>query len=146
MPRASRNKIQKEKLQEITEHFSYLISSLNSALEIENFLDNFLTSEEKIMLTKRLVLYMMIKRGYPPHVIQDALQISYETVRLYNDKLPGKNELFQNTIERLIKRDKTREFWVKVDKLLKPLELALRAKTDMKARAKLMTPGEDWPV
>jgi len=143
MPRASKFRIQTEKLQEITEHFSFLISSLSNSAEIENFLNNFLTSEEKPMLTKRLVLFMMIKRGYPPHVIQDALHISYETVRVYTDKLPLKNESFQKTIERLVSRGKTKEFWTKVDKILKPVELALKAKTDMKARAKLLTGVQD---
>lgn len=137
MPRASKFNFQQDKLKEISNHFSYLISSLNNSGETENFLDNFLTHEEKIMLTKRLVLFMMIKRGYPPRIIQGALHISYETVRIYTDKLPSKNQQFQQTIERLVKRDKTKEFWEKIDKLLKPIELALRAKTDMKARAKL---------
>lgn len=145
MPRASRIKLQEEKLKEIQEHFSYLISNLNRSSEIENFFDNFLSIEEKIMLTKRLVLFMMIKRGYPPQVIQNALNISYETVRIYLDKLPLKNAEFQKTIERLVNREKTKEFWQKLDKILEPLDLALRSKTDMKARAKLMNPGEDWP-
>lgn len=145
MPRASRFKLDKKKLEEIREHFSYLISSLNNSEEIENFFDNFLTEEEKVMLTKRLVLFMMLKRDYPPLSIMTALNLSHETVRIYMEKLPLKDEKFQKTIERLVKREKTKEFWQKIDKILEPLDLMLRAKTDMKARAKLMTPGEDWP-
>lgn len=97
------------------------------------------------MLTKRLVLFMMLKRGYPPLSIIAALNLSYETVRIYSEKLPSKDEKFQQIIDKLVKREKTKEFWNKIDNLLKPLDLALIAKTDMKARAKLMTPGEDWP-
>jgi len=145
MPRASRIKLDKEKLKEIREHFFYLISNLNDSSEIENFFDSFLSEEEKIMLAKRLVLIMMIKRGYPPHLIQSTLNISYETTRLHSEKLALKNENFHTTIERLIKREKTKEFWEKIDQLLKPFELALRSKTDMKARAELMTPGESQP-
>ena len=136
MTRISKSRLHDTQLKEITEHFSYLISSLNKSMEIENFLNNFLTKEEKIMLTKRLVLLMMIKRNYPPHVIQNALHVSYETVRSYNDKLPMKDSLFQTIIEKLVKREKSKEFWKKVDKFLKPIDLFIRAKNDMKARAK----------
>lgn len=139
MPRASKVRVEKEKLKELTDHFSYLISSLNSSSEIENFLNNFLSEEEKIMLTKRLVLFMMIQRNYPPHVIKDSLHVSHETIRIYKDKLPSKNEAFRRTIERLLKREKTQEFWKKIDQLLKPFELAMRAKTDMRARARLLS-------
>jgi len=145
MPRASKLKLEKEKLKEIQEHFSYLISTLRDSGEIENFLYNFLSEEEKIMLAKRLVFLMMIKRGYPAPAITSALNISYETVRIHSEKLALKNEAFHKTIERLIKRQESSEFWEKMDKMVEPLLLALGAKTDMKARTKLMTPGEDWP-
>lgn len=142
MTRISKSRLRDNQLEEITEHFFYLISSLSKSTEIENFLNNFLTKEEKIMLTKRLVLFMMIKRNYPPHIIQNALHVSYETVRSYNDKLPMKDSLFQAIIEKLVRREKSKELWRKVDKLLKPIDLFLRAKTDMKARAKFAS--GDW--
>jgi len=81
MPRISKYKLGKEELQTIQNHFSYLISSLTDSREIENFLDGFFTPEEKIMLSKRLALQMMLKKGYSPSVIQPALHISYESVR-----------------------------------------------------------------
>lgn len=142
MTRISKFRLHDNQLEEITKHFSYLISSLNKSTEIENFLNNSLTREEKIMLTKRLVLFMMIKRNYPPHVIQSALHVSYETVRTYTDKLPAKNSLFHSIIGKLIKREQSKELWEKVDKLLKPIELFLRSQTDMKARARFAS--GDW--
>lgn len=137
MTRVSRARLDQKRLEEIKEHFSFLISSLNNSIEIENFFNEFLTEEEKIMLTKRLVLYLMLKRNYSPPDIQTALHVSYETVRTYQKQLQYKNSLFQKTIERLVKREKAKAFFEKIDKILKPLDLALRAKTDMKARAEL---------
>lgn len=142
MPRVSKFKLHKERVREITNRFSFLISSLRNSGEIENFLNEFLTKEEKIMLTKRLVLLMMLKRNYSPSVIQSALNVSYETVRNYSNQLPIKNSKFQKTIERLVVKEKTKEFFQKLDKLLKPLDLMLRSKTDMKARAKFAS--GDW--
>lgn len=139
MGRVSKSRLREKTLEEIAQHFFYLISSLTNSQEVENFLDGFFTKEEKIMLTKRLVLLMMIKRNYSPSTIQSTLRVSYETVRSYTNQLPLKNSLFHKTIDRLIGREKAQEFWKKIDQILKPLELALNAKTDMKARAKLAT-------
>lgn len=141
MTRVSRARLDQKRLEELKEHFSFLISSLNNSVEIENFFNEFLTEEEKIMLTKRLVLYLMLKRNYSAPEIQAALHVSYETIRTYQNQLQYKNSLFQKTIERLVKRERTKEFFEKIDKILKPLDLALRAKTDMKARAKFAFGG-----
>ncbi|MBI2036709.1 hypothetical protein HYT17_03705 [Candidatus Microgenomates bacterium] len=142
MTRVSRARLDRKRLQELTDHFSFLVSSLTNGVEIENFFNEFLTEEEKIMLTKRLVLFMMVKKNYSPTAIQSALHVSYETVRTYQRQLQYKNASFQQTIERLVRRQATKEFFAKLDKILKPLSLALAAKTDMRARAKLAT--GDW--
>lgn len=137
MPRASKFIFREEKFRELQEHFSHLISSLNDLNETESFFDEFLTREEKIMLTKRLVIFMMIKRNYPAGVIKDILHISHETVRYYQNQLPSKSERFQKLIDRLIGREKTKEFFQRLEKLLKPLDLAMKARNDMRARARI---------
>ncbi len=142
MTRISKYKLPQEKIEEIRNHFSHLVASLTNAKEIESFLDEFLTQEERLMLAKRLVLLMMIKRGYSPSLIQSVLHVSYESVRTYTNQLVNKSKLFQETIAALIKREKAKEFWAKVEKLLKPIDLALRSKNDMKARAKFAS--GDW--
>ncbi|MBI2326899.1 hypothetical protein HYU92_01125 [Candidatus Curtissbacteria bacterium] len=131
-----------KKIAEIREYFSFLIASLNNSGEIENFLDGFLTDEEKVMLSKRLVLLMMLKRGYLSGEIASVLSMSYESIRTYKNLLVTRNNQFHKTIKILVKRDGAKEFWQKVDKILKPLDLALRSGTDMKARAKLYS--GDW--
>lgn len=142
MPRVSRSRLHEQRLKEIQDHFSYLISSLTDSNDIDDFFREFFTKEEKIMLAKRLVLYMMLKKEYSPSVIQAALHISYETVRSHANQIASKNAKFHAVIDRLIAREKTKEFFEKINSLLKPLDLALRAKTDMKARAKFAS--GDW--
>jgi uncharacterized protein YerC len=137
MTRVSRHKLKENQLQEITDHFIHLVSTLKNSKEIENFLSEFLTKEEKLMLAKRLVLQMMIQKGYTTPAIQESLHVSYETVRNYTNQLEMRNNLFKKTVVRLVKRQKAREFWNKIDKFLKPAGLALQSKTNMKARAKI---------
>lgn len=142
MPRASRFRLSQNQFEEINSHLLYLISSLNKNSKIENFLEGFLTKEEKIMLAKRLVLFMMLIKGYSPSVTQNTLRISYETVRIYQNQLNVKNEDFRKIMEQLVKRQESINLFRKIDKFLKPLELALSSKTDMKARVKFAS--GDW--
>jgi len=139
MPRVSKIRLEQKQLEEMNTHLSYLISSLNNSGEIISFMEEFLTKEEKTMLVKRLMLFIMLKRKYSPSVIQSALHISYETVRTYQNQLNNKSKTFNDMITRLINRDQTKELFVKIDKILKPLSLALEAKNNMKSRAKFLS-------
>lgn len=139
MPRASKFRFNEKEFKKIYSHLLYTISSINNSVDVEKFLDGFLSKEEKIMLAKRLVLFMMLKRNYPPSVIQGALHISYETVRINQNQLSSKNSYFQTLLSRLIKREQTKELFEKLDKTLKPLALALESKTNMKSRAKFIS-------
>lgn len=142
MPRASKYRFSEKEFEKIYSHLLYTISSINSSGDVEKFLDGFLSKEEKIMLAKRLVLFMMLKRNYPPSVIQRALHISYETVRINQNQLSSKNLYFQTLLNRLIRREQTKELFEKLDKAFKPLALALESKTNMKSRAKFIS--GDW--
>lgn len=139
MPRVSKIHLEQNQLKELNTHLSYLISSLNNSNEIESFLEGFLTKEEKTMLSKRLVLFILLKRNYPPSVIKSALNLSYETIRTYQNQLNLKSKWFHETIEKLIKKDETKELFGKIEKLLKPLSLALESKSNMKSRAKFLS-------
>ncbi len=142
MSRASKFRFDEKEFEKINSHLLYTISSINNNSDVEKFLDGFLSKEEKIMLAKRLVLFMMLKRNYPPSVIQGALHISYETVRINQNQLGSKNSYFQTLLDRLIKREQTKELFEKLDKALKPLVLALESKTNMKSRSKFAS--GDW--
>lgn len=142
MPRTSKFRLDQRQLDEINSHLLFLISSLQNSAEAERFFGDFLTKEEKIMLSKRLVLFMMIKKGYGPSVIQSTLHVSYETVRTYQNQLYSKDKFFHITLDKLIKRQRTLNLFAKIDKLLKPIGLALESKSNMQARAKLAS--GDW--
>ncbi|MBI3093185.1 MAG: hypothetical protein HYZ02_03050 [Candidatus Levybacteria bacterium] len=142
MPRVSKSKLHVDRLKEIEDHFSHLISSLTNSNEIEDFFEGFFTKEEKVMLAKRLVLYMMLKKDYPPSAISSALHMSYETIRSHANQMSGKKDKFFVIIDKLIAREKTNEFFKKIESILKPIDLAMRARNDMKARAKLAS--GDW--
>jgi uncharacterized protein YerC len=138
MPRASRREIDKEMQDELRDNFAYLISALHRSKEIENFLEDFLTHEEKTMLSKRLMLHLMLENGYKSSEIEAVLGVSHETIRVHKEIWSRGGEAYRKMIRKIAKREKTKEFWQKVEKILKPLEYAFQAKTNMKARSKLL--------
>ncbi len=139
MPRASKRKLDQKKLKNISSQLTYLISNLSRDSEIEDFLDNFLTREEKIMLSKRLVLFMILKKGYLPSTIKSLLNISYETIRIYQNQLSGKSQIFHEILEKLLKSQRNRDIFKNIEEILKPLDLALKSKTNMKARSAFLS-------
>lgn len=137
MPRASRKPLSKETDKDLREHFINLISSLQRLSEVEGFFNDFLTREEKIMLGKRLMLHLMLEKGYKTVQISSALSISSETVRIHKLIWQNANATYKEMLRKIAQKDKNKEFWQKIEEKLKPLGLAMRARSDMRARAEL---------
>ena len=139
MPRVSRRQLSKNIYSELDDHFAFLISSLQNPKDIEDFFDDFLSTEEKTMLTKRLVLHMMIDAGYRISHIHAVLGMSQETIRVHRALFKNGGETYKKTIRKIADRERTKEFWKRVEGILKPVELLLKSKTNMKTRAKLLS-------
>lgn len=143
MPRVSRKVINKTINEELKEHFTSLISALTNTKEIEEFFQDFLTDEEKVMLAKRLMLHLMLENGYKIFQIETVLGISRETIRVHKNIWSRGGQTYRKLIIKIARREKAKHFWEKIEEILKPIDLALKSKTDMKARAKLATLSYD---
>ena len=143
MGRVSKKVIDKKFLDQIEDQLSFLIESLNNRNGINEFMNEFLTREEKTMLGKRLILYMMLYKGMTSKQIHNSLGMSLETIHWYKQTYDGKSELFRKNIEKLIDRERAKEMWSEVERILEPVSLALDSKTNMRARAKLFS-GDFW--
>lgn len=143
MSRISKKVISKELQGNLEDQLAFIISSLTDKNEISVFLEEFLTKEEKIMLGKRLILYMLLYKGLSGSQINSILGMSYETIRWYKQIYNIKPEIFRKYIKKLISREKNKELWGKIEKILEPVALLAEAKTNMRARAKLAS-GDFW--
>lgn len=137
MPRVSRKVIKKEMLQELDDYFVSLISGLVNPNQIRYFLNDFLTLEEKVMLAKRLMVHLMLENGYGSSQIENVVGVSRETIRIHRSIWSRGGQAYKRIIGRISKKEKSKRFWQKVEKILTPLDLALRSGTDMRARAKI---------
>lgn len=142
MPRASRRTVRKEVDLELKENFASLISSLSSKNDIEQFFQDFLTREENTMLTKRLMMHLMIENGHRTSDIQAFLSVSKETVRIHKNVWGKGVDTYKKVISKIAKREKTRQFFKKLEKMFRPIELEMKSRNDIKARAKFAS--GDW--
>lgn len=139
MTRVSKKRLAEKDLSHFSDVFNSLVIRLNTKQKSEIFLTDFLTAEEKIMITKRLIVFIMLTQKYTPIEIQSALNVSYETVRTYKIQLRYKSDQFLSTLSDLAKQENTKKLLEAINTILHPLELILQAKTNSKARAKLLS-------
>lgn len=139
MPRVSRYRLREKQEKELTDEFIYFISLLNGKENIEDFFSQFLTTEEKIMLIKRLVLLLLLEKGEHYMAIQGKLNMSYETIRTYQHRLPFKTKKFHVLLRKLLQQNKTKNFFTGIEKTLNVLSALATSKTNMKSRSKILS-------
>lgn len=142
MPRASRATINLQLAKEATENFFFLLRSLSSQADIALFYEDFFTEEEKTMFVKRLMVYLMLSKGYGGAEIALTLGMSRETIRLYKERSEQKGKEFSKLLQMVDRHQDSQQFWQKVERAIKPLDLVFRARSNMQARAKLIHRNE----
>lgn len=136
MPRASIHPVNKSTNQDLKDNLNSLIHLLRNKAEINTFFETFLTDEERIMFSKRLMLHLMFEKGFKNSEIQSILAISNDTIRIHKIIYSKSSPEYKNILKKLSKKDEIKKFWSKLDDLVKPLDLAMKSRTDMKARSK----------
>lgn len=100
MPRRSKVELSPETISELEEQFYNFLHSL-SPDETNKFFNEFLTTEEKMMMYKRLALYWSLFEGYSLASIQRMLGITHDTTRIYNKKKNEMSDEFKNLLHRI---------------------------------------------
>ena len=137
MPRVSRIPVKKYVYKDLLDSFVNLIIDFREETEVKAFLNDFLTPEEKLMLSKRLILALMIKKNFSVEDIRGILRVSKATVHSMKHWLSYKKGI-EIGVEKLRKREKSKRKGGG-NRFLKMLELGLSTKRDMRARAKLLS-------
>lgn len=84
MSQVSKYPIQKDVYYEIFDTFLQTIADLSTKNEVSIFFDEFLTSTEKVMFSKRLAAGLMIAEGYDYKQIQELLKTSTGTISTFS--------------------------------------------------------------
>lgn len=118
MTQVSKYPISKAVEKRIFEIFFSTIVNLRSSEDVASFLEDFLTPTEKMMLTKRLAVAVMLAKGYDYRAIRKTLRVSFQMIASVNLWFKYKGKGYQKVIERILREEKADEFWQKIDNVL----------------------------
>ena len=130
MPRVSQIPVGKDVYKDITDSFVSAVSDLVKTEEVGRFLSDFLTPEERLMLSKRLVLALLIRQGYSTSDIKDVLKVSRTTINQMRHWLLHKKGI-EIGVEKLIARRRKKDSGDKIEDTLKHIPPLTRSKKDI---------------
>ncbi|GIW57450.1 MAG: hypothetical protein KatS3mg083_395 [Candidatus Dojkabacteria bacterium] len=103
---------------QILQLFRNAISSLKQSDEIDDFLEDFLSPVEKIMLAKRLAIAVMLAKGYDYQSIKAILHVTPSTIASVSIRLKYAGKGYKKTVEKILQEGKINDFWQKVDLII----------------------------
>lgn len=106
MPQVSKRKlIQKTEIR-LFKLFWETIAELKDSIKVEEFFNDLLTPTEKIMLSKRLAIAVMLLKGYDYESIEDSLKVTSGTISSVSLWLKHSGSGYRKTVEKLSKKEK----------------------------------------
>lgn len=97
----------------IEEIFVWTISNLKD--ESASFLDEFLSPTEKIVLSKRLAIAVMLSKGFGYEEIKETLKVTSATVAKVSYWMKYKGKGFLKIVDMIKRDEKHKEFWKDLD-------------------------------
>lgn len=91
--------------------FLETLADLSTSKDVGDFLEQFLTPTERIMLAKRLSIAFLLAKDYDARMISRILKVSTTTVSTVNYWIKHNQGSLYHVIIRLLKKEKNEEFW-----------------------------------
>ncbi|PIP74458.1 MAG: hypothetical protein CO135_02765 [Candidatus Levybacteria bacterium CG_4_9_14_3_um_filter_35_16] len=115
MAQVSRYPVHKDVEKRIFEVFKNTISALRDSEDIENFLEEFLSPVEKIMLAKRISIAVLLAKGYSYPSIRQMLRVTPSTISNVSLNLKYSDKGYRKIVEKILRDEKMNEFWQKIE-------------------------------
>jgi len=119
MTQVSKYPLNKEVEERIFEVFWQTIADLKTPWSVKKFFHDLLYPTEKVMLAKRLAIAILITKGYDYRSICQILKVTLPTVWTVNIWLKQGGEGYKMAIEKILKQEKSEEFWQKISDFVK---------------------------
>ncbi len=104
--------------QEIKSIFSETISLLSNKDEIVSFLEDFLSPTERIVLSKRITIALMLKKGYSYEMIKKLIKVSQPTVAAVNLKLKYSGKGYHRVLDKMIANQKINHIFNQIENFI----------------------------
>lgn len=100
------------------EIFTSTISSLKNSEDIEDFLHDFLSPVEKIVLAKRLAIAVLLAKKYSYPSIAQILRVTPATIATVSLSLKYSGKGYKKMVEKILSDEKKDKFWEKIEDVL----------------------------
>ena len=110
MPHVSRYKLSKKAEEELVKNLNFALTHIGDGDEMVSFLNSLLTSTEKVMLSKRLALIILIDEGLDDSKIADILHMTVNTVAKMRMFYELKGQGFKIALKKLEEKKQLENF------------------------------------
>lgn len=121
MAQVSKRFLHKKVEERILDLFWTSLSSLSTKEKVALFLDDLLTSTEKLMLSKRLAIAFMLLKGHDYATINNQLKVSDPTIWNVKTSLLLSSKGYKMAIEQIMNKEKWEKFWQDLDNLFQDI-------------------------
>ena len=118
MPQVSKYPLSRNTEFRLYKLFWETIAALNNSVKAEEFFNDLLTPTEKIMLSKRLAIAVMLIRGYDYSSIRSTLRVSPSTIGSISLWLKYSGRGYKKTVEKLLKRERVEKIFETIDSVI----------------------------
>jgi uncharacterized protein YerC len=115
MAQISKYLLSEKETAEIKSLFTEVVSLLFNRQDITDFLDDFLTPTERIVLSKRITAALLLKQGYSYEIIMKTLKISSPTVADISLKLKYAGKGYHRILDKILKEQKIKIIFSKLE-------------------------------
>ncbi len=121
MAQVSKRFLHKKVEERILDLFWTSFSSLSTKQKVSLFLNDLLTTTEKIMLAKRLAIAFMLMKGHDYPTINNRLKVSDPTIWNVKTSLSLSGKGYKMAIEQIMSKEKWEKFWEDLDNLFQEI-------------------------
>ena len=118
MTQVSRYPIHKAVEKGMFEIFKNTISNLKHQSDIEDFLEDFLSPVEKIMLAKRLSIAVLLAKRYTYSSIARILRVTPTTIASVSISLKYSGKGYKKVVQKILLDEKVDKFWQNIEDVL----------------------------
>jgi Trp operon repressor len=115
MTQISRHLVSKDIQKRMYDVFLDTLAGIKIKSDVSDFINDFFTPTERIMLPKRLTIALLLIKGYDQRTIIQYLKVSFATITRVSNILKDGGEGYKKVIEKIIKDEKFSDMLEKID-------------------------------
>lgn len=126
MPKVSKNPLPPERKKEIMDALIRTLAKIDNDSLLKRFLDDLLTPTEKLMLGKRLMVAVLLQRGYSYGAVCRVLKMSKTTVHLIQRELLKSGDGYKKIFDLFFRESKGQKLLDAIERFLNSVTLPMK--------------------